>query len=101
MQAPFPPPYPRAVRELIAISFDFLHMVALFWVFARFANRSLASAFKLTMVWWFVTLAMFYIVMINGQMMPWRVSLLTSIVGLVGTLPAAFLMAWVFRDRPA
>jgi hypothetical protein len=94
----FAPPYPRIVRELISISFDFVAMVAMVWVFSRFADRSLSSAMKLTVVWWLVSLALLYLAMVNSSMMPWRLSLDTTIVGLIGALAVGPIMWWGLRN---
>ncbi len=97
----FLPPYPRIVRELISISFDFIDMVLMVWVFARFADRSFAKAMQLSVIWWLVTLALLYLAMVNSSMMPWRLSLDTTIVGLAGALAVGPIMWWGLRSRPA
>ena len=94
-------PYSRLWHEVISISFDFVDMVLLFWVFAHFARKTVWTAMQITIVWWLMTVAQLYLAMVNSGMMPWWLSLETSIVGLVSALPAAFLLPWVFRDRPS
>jgi hypothetical protein len=56
---------------------------------------------QLTIIWWLVTLSLLYLSMVNSGMLPWQLSLNTSIVGLIGAIPAGFVMPWVFRDRTA
>ncbi len=92
-------PYPRIVREIISLVFDFLHMVLLFWIFSRFQDRSFASALKLTLVFYVATLVVTYLAIVNSGLLPWEVSLKTTLLGLVAALPAAWVMPWVFREQ--
>lgn len=98
---PFAPPYPHIVRELVSISFDFVQMVMMVWVFSRFTDKSFGSAMRLSLVWWLATLALFYLAVVNSKMMPWKISLDTTIVGLVGALTMAPIMWWCFASREA
>lgn len=89
-------PYPGIVREIISLVFDFLHMVLLFWIFSRFQDRSFGSALKLTLVFYFATLVIMYLAIVNSRLLPWEVSLKTTLLGLVLALPAAWILPRVF-----
>jgi hypothetical protein len=99
LMAQIPLPYPRWVRELISISFDPIYSIVMFWMFSKFADRSVLAALKLTVWFWVIALVMLYAAMVNSMMIPWEVSVKTCLVGLVGALPAAIVMPLVFRDR--
>jgi hypothetical protein len=90
-------PYSRLAREAISLVFDFVFGITMCWMYARTSDRSFVAAFKFVVVYWLATVGTMYLAIVNSRLLPWEVSLKTSLLALVLFLPAAFILPRVFK----
>jgi hypothetical protein len=97
-------PYPALAREIISLVFDFVFCLGMTWLYAKTSDRSLSFSAKFQLVYWTVTLVVFYAAAINSRFVPWEVAVKTTVLGLTMVIPIIFVMprlvpAW--RSAPA
>lgn len=96
-------PYPRWVREVVSLVFDFSYGLSMTWLYAQTRDRSLKFSFQFAAVFWFATVIVLYVAMVNSRLLPWEVSAKTTLLALAIGVPIIFALPRIIppADRPA
>ena len=89
-------------RDLVSFLPDFIYGVAVSWLYVRLARSdgpSFATAVRACMLVFVVGALTTYLGMANSGLLPWRLSVATTILALATFIPGAWLTERLFRNN--
>jgi len=90
------------VNELVSLVPDFMYGIAIAWLFAVLAQtrgRSPRTALTAALVIWAISVVPTYLGIANSALLPAGLAAATTLVGLVASVPTAWLV-WKILFRP-
>ena len=85
-------PYPKLTREIVSLAPDFIYGLTMAWLYSRTSDRSTGGTAKFVFVYWLATVAVVYLAVVNSKLLPWQVSVKTSLLALILFIPAVWLL---------
>jgi hypothetical protein len=89
-------------RDLVSFLPDFIYGVAVSWLYVRLAaiyGPSFATALRTCMLVFVVGALTTYLGIANSGLLPWRISIATTVLALVTFIPGAWLTERLFRSN--